>query len=79
MRIPFIENKGQVENREVNFYANTFGGTIFVEKDGTLVYSLPYENKGGVVIKEILAENKVEVKGLDPSPTRVNYFKGHDK
>ena len=79
MQVPFIENKGQVEDSNVSFYAKTFGGTVFVGKDGTLTYSLPFEDKGGVVIKEILTDKKVEVKGLEPSPTKINYFKGNDQ
>ncbi len=42
--MPFIANDGQV-NEEVAFYAKTFGGTVFVTKDGEIVYSLPrYED-----------------------------------
>ena len=79
MQIPFIENRGQVENSDVSFYAKTFGGTLFVGKDGTLTYSFLSEDKGGVVIKEIVTDGKVVVKGLEPSPTKVNYFKGNDQ
>ena len=79
MQIPFIENRGQIGNKDVSFYAKTFGGTVFVEKDGTLTYNLPVEDKGGIVIKEIFTDKKVELKGLEPSPTKTNYFKGKDK
>src|SRR3989304_4544454 len=45
LQIPFIANNGQVDDR-VKFYAKTFGGTVFVTKDGEIVYSLPkFENK----------------------------------
>ncbi len=40
LQIPFIANNGQVDDR-VKFYANTFGGTVFVTKDGEIVYALP--------------------------------------
>ena len=40
LQMPFIENKGQV-HEDVAFYAKTFGGTVFVTKDGRLVYNLP--------------------------------------
>jgi len=79
IQVPFIENRGQVESKDVRFYANTFGGTIFVEKDGVLTYNLPVEDKGGVVIKEIFTEKQITITGLEPSPTRVNYFIGKDK
>ena len=79
MHMPFIENKGQVENNQVKYYARTFGGTFFVEKDGTLTYGLSCDDKGGVVIKETFTEKQITVKGSGTSPTRVNYFKGNDK
>src|SRR3989339_716056 len=40
IQIPFVANNGQVD-KQVKFYANTFGGTVFVTKDGEIVYSLP--------------------------------------
>src|SRR3990167_1707261 len=40
IQIPFVANNGQV-NAQVKFYANTFGGTVFVTKEGEIVYSLP--------------------------------------
>lgn len=39
--IPFIANNGQIGNESVKFYARTFSGTVYVTKDGELVYSLP--------------------------------------
>ena len=33
LQMPFIANEGQTDER-VMFYANTFGGTVFVTKDG---------------------------------------------
>ena len=38
IQIPFVANNGQV-NAQVKFYANTFGGTVFVTKDGEIVYA----------------------------------------
>lgn len=40
LQIPFVANDGQTDER-VRFYANTFGGTVFVTKDGEIVYALP--------------------------------------
>ena len=40
IQIPFVANNGQVD-AQVKFYANTFGGTVFVTKEGEIVYSLP--------------------------------------
>ncbi len=85
--IPFIENQGQTDGK-VAFYARTFGGTLFVTKDGELAYSLPKyekdetgkaESAGGVALKERLIGSKpVNLKGESLSQTKVNYFIGKD-
>lgn len=41
LQIPFVANNGQVDER-VRFYAKTFGGTVFVTKDGEIVYAMPH-------------------------------------
>lgn len=46
LRIPFIANEGQINNNQIRFYANTFWGTIFVTKEGGIVYSLPNSKDG---------------------------------
>lgn len=45
LQMPFIGNYGQTDKR-VLFYAQTFGGTVFVNNDGEIVYTLP-KAKGG--------------------------------
>ncbi len=37
--MPFIENQGQIADEQVRFYAKTFGGAIYVTKEGEMVYS----------------------------------------
>ena len=44
LQMPFIANNGQVDE-QVEFYAKTFGGTVFVTKDGEIVYALPKTEK----------------------------------
>src|SRR3990170_6888251 len=46
LQIPFIANEGQTDEK-VAFYANTFGGSVFVTKDGEIVYSLPNNSSDG--------------------------------
>ncbi len=50
LQIPFIANNGQV-NEKVKFYANTFGGTVFVTNDGEIVYSLPCGKNGELKVE----------------------------
>ena len=89
LTVPFIENKGQV-NKEVAYYAKTFGGTVFVTKKGEIVYSLPKREKaqdvncktpGSVYRYVALKETfvglcSVKVKGDMPTMAHVNYFRG---
>ena len=44
MEMPFIVNNGQQDER-VAFYAHIFCGTVFVTKDGEMVYVLPEHQK----------------------------------
>lgn len=46
LQMPFIANEGQINNNQVRFHANTFGGSIFITKDGEIVYSLPNSKDG---------------------------------
>src|SRR6266496_5489849 len=44
LRIPFIANSGQID-AAVSYYAPTFAGTVFVTRDGRIVYSLLAETR----------------------------------
>ena len=60
VRVPFVENRGQLDHR-VAFSAPTFFGTVFVTRDGKLVYSLP-------PAREVPADGQAArpVQALDP-------------
>ncbi len=83
LSVPFVKNEGQMDER-VEFYANILGGTLYVTRDGELIYNLPkIENgriRGGVIVKEVLKGAKVKkVFGLEKTKTKVNYFIGKDE
>jgi hypothetical protein len=46
IQIPFIANNGQTDKR-VMYYANTFGGAVFLMNDAEIVYSLPGSKNAG--------------------------------
>ncbi len=87
LSIPFIENQGQTDGR-VAFFAHAFGGTIFLTKDGKIVYSLPglreksraCQGAHGWVISESFsgANMPTTLKGDDRARVRINYFRGRD-
>ncbi len=90
--VPFIENKGQVNERVVKFYAHTFAGMVFVTDKGEIIYHLTrfQGNTGNKDIKHnyLRKPNSLSLKelfdgpedahitGISKSPTIVNYFKG---
>jgi len=80
VHLPFIENQGQA-NDEVQFYASTFAGTVFVTEQG-LTYSLPVENSEddsvqSIAIKEEFVNSQnLQPTGVDKSDSVVNYFIG---
>jgi hypothetical protein len=86
---PFIENKGQIKDKSVKYYAKTFGGTVFITRDGNFAYSLPCfinhqssiennKSKGWVIKESLIGASITDVKGEERSTTKVNYLKGKD-
>jgi len=85
LAVPFIENRGQVDER-VGFYAQTFGGTVFVTRAGEIVYSLPGARaadetpRQSLTLREVLVGARVAaVRGESEAATRVSSFKGRDR
>src|SRR3990172_4052727 len=87
LQMPFMANEHQM-NERVAFFTNTFGGSVFVTRDGELVYSLPgahekikAEEKWSkkLILKESFIGGKVEkIQGEGKTVTNVSYFKGED-
>ncbi|HHT9112603.1 MAG TPA: DUF7948 domain-containing protein [Candidatus Wunengus sp. YC65] len=63
IQIPFVANNGQVD-AQVKYYANTFGGTVFLTKEGEIVYSLP--NNSSDVETQYLASSMHSPSGIFP-------------
>jgi len=83
LHIPFIQNKGQIKDKNVKFYARTFAGTVFISGHGEIVYSLPQTGsqnglKGSVIKEKFLGASISELNGKGKTATRVNFFKGKD-
>ncbi|MCR4319353.1 MAG: hypothetical protein NUV74_03335, partial [Candidatus Brocadiaceae bacterium] len=57
LQMPFIANEGQTDAK-VAFYANTFGGTVFVTKDGDIVYSLPMVAHASPLVHDEINKDK---------------------
>ncbi|NIP62109.1 MAG: hypothetical protein GWN01_12010 [Nitrosopumilaceae archaeon] len=76
LNIPFIKNQGQIDS-EVNYYAKTFLGTVFVT-DKSFVYTPIFEQNGTTKTIPITEEfvGDIEPEGLQKSQTRINYFVG---
>src|SRR5438876_960683 len=86
--IPFIANAGQ-SDPAVAYYARTFAGTVFVTRDGRIVYSLPNvkppasdglpsAGSGGWSLTETLVGGRASPSGSERSSTGVSYFLGND-
>ena len=72
LSIPFIENKGQIDNN-VAYYAKTLGSTLYVTRKGEMVYGF-----AGFTLIERIPGLIPSPKGLTPSHTNVSSFKGND-
>jgi len=93
LSLPFIANQGQ-SDPEVLYYAPTFAGTVFVTKDGRLLYSLPPKREiagrrekaqaqkeikqGGWTLVESLLGGKPTPQATQRATTNVSFFLGND-
>jgi len=80
LSVPFVQNLGQ-KAPDVAYYTQTLGGTLFVTREGSMVYALPVRGSGEW---QTLTENAVGrpsacgVQGMDPSAIGVSTFIGDD-
>ena len=81
--MPFIENKGRLEDPDILFFSNAFACRVSVNRDGSIGYGLP-GNKAGKV-KQLCEIREKPGGALKTSPSggqramaRVSHFKGKD-
>ncbi|MBW2096640.1 MAG: SBBP repeat-containing protein, partial [Deltaproteobacteria bacterium] len=94
LRIPFVENQGQIPDKNVRLYAKTFGGTAYVTGNGEMIYSFSkatvskkpdsspaktVARKTWTVRETLVGASGLKPEGSDRAKTRVNYFIGNDK
>ncbi len=83
VQVPFIKNQGQIHNDDVQFYAKTFAGTLFITRENHLVYSLPQkdyqkEAAGWAFRESFVGQQQTRPRGESESLIRVNYFKSNN-
>src|SRR5262245_38024415 len=87
LAVPFVENAGQSDPR-VAYYAPTFSGTVFVTKEGELVYALPApghrdaaglpEGASGWTLTESFVDGRSTPVGAHSAATHLSVFAGND-
>jgi hypothetical protein len=87
LAVPFIENAGQSDPR-VAYYAPTFSGTVFVTRQGEVVYALPApghqaaadlrEPASGWTLTESFVDGHATPAGAHSAATHVSVFAGSD-
>jgi hypothetical protein len=76
--VPFVENRGQVSDPAVKYYAQLIGGKLLVEEQGRLTYDLGLAAGRRALLHESFSERSLEPAGAALSATRVSYFRGRD-
>ncbi|MDR4507687.1 MAG: SBBP repeat-containing protein [Candidatus Brocadiaceae bacterium] len=74
LRIPFIANEGQ-SDEQIRFYATAFGGTVFVTKEGEIVYSLQENVEGqGSLAREMDYGSRITENVIPSTPKPLDMF-----
>jgi len=68
LQSPFVVNKGQIDNKDVAYFAKLISGVIHIDKNGMVTYNLSSPDKKAIVINEIFTEKKITLTALEPMP-----------
>ncbi len=79
--LPFIENRGQVEEKDVLFTLTTLSGNVHVKRSGEIIYLFrdknPSPDQVTVTLRErFLGSAPHDVCGEKPGGTHINYLRG---
>lgn len=77
-RVPFLRNDGQLPAAHVAFYADTFHGATWVDRDGRLFHRLPAtrDGTGWVIAERIEGMTARTPRGGETAPVSVSHFLG---
>ena len=83
IRLPFIENQGQLPSRKIKFYTDTLSGRVAINWQGGIQYSLPVVKDRKIVGIQTLMEAPdgnpaLFVQGREITSTQINYIIGKD-
>lgn len=83
IRLPFIENQGQLPSSRIQFYTDTFSGRVSINRQGDIHYRLPVVKDGKIVGVRTLMEAPdgnptISVRGREMSSSQINYIIGRD-
>ena len=81
--IPFVENKGQLEDANILYYANTFAARVAVNRDGSIAYRLAKNQRGKEDLSLLIRETpgtalRTAPKGERKAAAKANHFMGKD-
>jgi hypothetical protein len=75
VQVPFVVNKGQIDNKEVAYFAKLISEVIHIDKNGRVTYNLSSPDKKAIVINEIFTEKKINLTAIEPpSETAIAVF-----
>ena len=77
IRFPFIENKGQLQDKKIKYYAKTLNGDVYITNLGDIFYSIrqPDNQINGWMIKEhFIGASDFKLNVEDISETKLSFI-----